>query len=188
VPAAGPIVSLVAVVAIAAAPLLASACGNDNTGGEATTTAPGGFSLSSPAFADGDPIPDQFAFGGDNESPPLRWSGIPAGTEELAVVVVDPDASNFIHWVVAGIDPTDTGIEAGRVPAGAVEALTSFDQPGWSGPAPPAGTRHTYVFTLYALSEPSGVTEDLAGRDAIALIEEKATARAQLRGEYETPS
>lgn len=165
---------------------LAGACGGgDDSSSDATTTAGGAFALSSPAFGDGELLPDSSAFVDGNESPPLRWSGVPDGIEELALVVVDPDASNFIHWVVAGIDPATTELEAGRLPAGAVEATNSFDETTWSGPAPPAGTRHTYLFTLYALPEPSGVTGGAPGQEAVDLIAEKATARAELRGEYE---
>ena len=89
---------------------------------------------------------------------------------------------------LAGIDPTVTEIEAGRLPPGAVEALNSFDEASWSGPAPPAGSRHTYVFTLYALPSPSGVTAEMPGQEAIDLLSDGATATAKLRGEYETPS
>jgi Raf kinase inhibitor-like YbhB/YbcL family protein len=177
-------VLLLALVVLATA----AACGDGSSGADATTSAPGGFTLSSPEFADSELLPDDAAFGDENESPPLRWSGVPDGTEELALTVVDPDASNFIHWVVAGIDPTVTEIEAGRLPPGAVEALNSFDEASWSGPAPPAGSRHTYVFTLYALPSPSGVTAEMPGQQAIDLLSDGATATAKLRGEYETPS
>jgi Raf kinase inhibitor-like YbhB/YbcL family protein len=164
------------------------ACGDGNSDADSTTSVPAGFTLSSPAFGDSELLPDEAAFGDENESPPLAWSGVPDGTEELALTVVDPDASNFIHWVVAGIDPAETEIEAGRLPAGAVEALNSFDEASWSGPAPPAGSRHTYLFTLYALQAPSGVTAGMPGQEAIDLIGDQATATAELRGEYETPS
>lgn len=175
------VLPLLLVLAVAA-----SSCGGDSAAD--STTTPGGFTLSSPAFGEGELLPDESAFGDENESPPLRWSGVPDGTEELALVVVDPDASNFIHWVVAGIDPSIDRIDAGRVPPGAVEVANSFGESGWSGPAPPAGSRHTHLFTLYALPEPSGVQADVSGQEAVDLLAEKATATAELRGEYETRS
>jgi Raf kinase inhibitor-like YbhB/YbcL family protein len=179
---------LVLPLLIVVAALGVGACGSDDSAADSTTSTPGGFTLSSSAFGESELIPDDHAFGDDNESPPLQWSGVPDGTEELGLAVVDPDASNFVHWVVAGIDPSTTGLEAGEVPPGAVEALNSFNEASWSGPAPPAGSRHTYVFTLYALPEASGVTDEMTAQDAIEQFREKATATAQLRGEYETPS
>jgi phosphatidylethanolamine-binding protein (PEBP) family uncharacterized protein len=92
-----------------------------------------------------------------------------------------------VHWVVGGIDPSLDALEAGRLPSGTVETLNSFNEAAWSGPAPPAGTRHTYVFTLYALPEPSGLTAEMSGQDAIDMLAAKATTTAQLLGEYETP-
>ncbi|TIT75433.1 MAG: YbhB/YbcL family Raf kinase inhibitor-like protein, partial [Mesorhizobium sp.] len=63
--------------------------------------------LTSPAFADGDPIPERFARDGENVSPPLKWSGIPDGTRSLVLVVDDPDAprGTFGHWAVFNISP-----------------------------------------------------------------------------------
>jgi hypothetical protein len=71
--------------------------------GSASTT---GFELTSSAFAPGAPIPVMYTCDGDNVSPPLAWESVPAGTVELALTDVDPDANNFVHWVMAGIDPT----------------------------------------------------------------------------------
>lgn len=167
--------------------VLAGACGGDDSSSDSTTSTAGVFSLTSSAFGDGELIPDEYAFGNENESPPLSWSDVPAGTAELAVAVVDPDASNFVHWVVGAVDPSVSEFETGRLPAGTVETLNSFNEAAWSGPAPPAGTRHTYVFTIYALPEASGLTSDMAGQEAIDLLADQATATAQLRGEYETP-
>src|SRR5918995_277802 len=74
----------------------------------ASTAATGVFQLTSPAFTEGGTIPDEFTCVGDDVSPPLAWSGVPVGTVELALVVRDPDADGFVHWVVAGL-PAATG-------------------------------------------------------------------------------
>lgn len=117
------------------------ACGN---GSDAPSAAPPTITVASPAFAEGGTIPRQYTCQGAEVSPPLQWSGVPAGTEELRVVVDDPDApgATFTHWKVDGIDPATTGLEEGRVPPGA-KATT------YKGMCPPSGTHH-YRFTVYA--------------------------------------
>ncbi|MCX4198814.1 hypothetical protein OMR07_27905 [Methylobacterium organophilum] len=45
--------------------------------------------LSSPAFADGADLPARFTADGAGVSPPLAWSGLPAGTAAL-VLLVEP--------------------------------------------------------------------------------------------------
>ena len=48
--------------------------------------------LSSSAFADQGEIPVRYTCDGDDVSPPLSWSALPAGTRSLALIVDDPDA------------------------------------------------------------------------------------------------
>ena len=57
--------------------------------------------LTSTAFREGEPIPQQYTGDGRNVSPPLEWQGLPAGTRSLALICEDPDAprGTFTHWV-----------------------------------------------------------------------------------------
>src|SRR5215207_3525494 len=81
---------------------------------------------------------------GRDTSPPLSWTGVPSGSAELAVVVTDPDANGFVHWVLAGLDPNaPPSVAPGRVPPAAVEAENGFSRAGWNGPCPSTGERHT---------------------------------------------
>jgi phosphatidylethanolamine-binding protein (PEBP) family uncharacterized protein len=48
--------------------------------------------LSSTAFSHDGSISGRFTCDGSNVSPPLAWSGLPAGTKSLVLVVADPDA------------------------------------------------------------------------------------------------
>jgi Raf kinase inhibitor-like YbhB/YbcL family protein len=107
--------------------------------------------LSSPAFANDGAIPARYTCGGADGSPPLAWSQAPAGTAAFALVVLDSDASGFVHWVVADIPGDRTSLAAGeRI---GVAGRNSFGGVGYGGPCPPVGSRtHHYVFTLYALS------------------------------------
>jgi Raf kinase inhibitor-like YbhB/YbcL family protein len=141
------------------------------SGATATTTAPlEPLRLTSPSIAEAGTIPADYTCWGRDRSPPLEWGPVPPGTVELAVVVRDIDAGGFVHWVIAGLDPTAGGVAEAAPPGGAVEALNDFGRPGWSGPCPPDGT-HNYEFRVYALAAPSKVTEGMPGPDAAARVE-----------------
>jgi hypothetical protein len=77
--------------------------------GGASTLHRDGFELRSAAFEDGEALDPSFtADEEDSVAPPLEWSAPPAGTEELALVVEDPDAPTpepFCHWLVWGLAP-----------------------------------------------------------------------------------
>ncbi len=123
----------------------------------AGTTIPGAISMRLP-WLDGDQIPtvNACAPAGTDQSPAVSWDGIPAGSAELAIVFRDLDANNFVHWVIAGIDPASTGFAAGRVPVGAQQTKNGAGAAGYKGPCPPSGT-HRYQLTLYALKTASGI-------------------------------
>jgi hypothetical protein len=110
--------------------------------------------LSSTAFSDGGPIPKQYTCDGTSQSPPLSWSVAPAGTASFSLAVEDPDAPNggFLHWTVSGIPPSVTSVEAGHPPSGATEGRNGKGSVGYTGPCPPAGQTHHYVFTLKAVA------------------------------------
>ena len=74
-----------------------------------------GIELRSPSFDDHQPIPARHAKDHDNLSPALEWSGVPQEAVELAVLCEDPDAprGTFTHWVLAGLQPTVTGLAEG---------------------------------------------------------------------------
>jgi Raf kinase inhibitor-like YbhB/YbcL family protein len=145
------------------------------------------FALGSQAIEAGGQIPKEFTCDGAGTSPPLDWTGVPLETAELAIVMVDSDADDFVHWVVAGLHPTGTGIELGSVPPSAVQAFNSFGDIGYGGPCPPPGETHTYLFTIYALPEPLGLAENLDTQLAVDLIRQAAIYPAFLTTEYTRP-
>lgn len=145
--------------------------------------------LTSPAFDDGEPIPDEHGYEAANVNPPLSISGAPDGTESLALVMDDPDAVEpaghiWDHWVVWNI-PVGTDIPEGWDPAsaGAAEGTNDFGETGYGGPAPP-DREHTYRFTLYAV----GTELDLptaAGKDALETeLKSKVLDETRLEGTY----
>lgn len=119
------------------------------------------FTLSSPAFKHGGAIPRRYSCDGDDISPPLAWSAVPASTKSLALIVDDPDAPDpaapkrtWVHWVLYDI-PSETtalaeGVGGGDLPAGALEGQNDWKRSGYGGPCPPIG-KHRYFFKLYAL-------------------------------------
>ena len=48
--------------------------------------------LTSTAFSEGGEIPIRFTCEGEDVSPDLDWSGVPASTRSLVLIVDDPDA------------------------------------------------------------------------------------------------
>lgn len=125
-------------------------------------TAPG-FRLASSAFPAHGPIPVRYTCDGAGLSPPLAWSGTPAGTRTYALTVSDPDAPDpahpthtFIHWVVFNLPAKVHALETGAstdMPAGTGTGLNGAGRPGFTPPCPPIG-RHRYFFRLYALDAP----------------------------------
>ncbi|MFT9295104.1 MAG: kinase inhibitor [Acetobacter orientalis] len=127
------------------------------------------FVLTSPAFKNGDTLPQAQVFNGmgqsgQNLSPALAWHGVPQGTQSFVLTVYDPDAptgSGWWHWVVANIPANVTSLPEGAgsgkagLPAQAVQVRTDFGQPGYGGAAPPPGRKHHYVFTVHALDVPA---------------------------------
>ena len=110
--------------------------------------------VGSSALSDGGTVPIRFTCDGDNISPPLSWSGVPEDATELRVSLRDPDApgGTFTHWLVAGIDPSSSGVDQDAVPAGGMEGMNSFGKRAYGGPCPPRGDDpHRYVFTIEAL-------------------------------------
>jgi Raf kinase inhibitor-like YbhB/YbcL family protein len=133
----------------------------------ATSAHAADFTLSSPSIAPGSTLTNAHVFKGfgctgDNVSPALNWSGVPAGTKSLAVTVYDPDAptgSGWWHWVAYNIPASATGLAAGagdaegkNLPAGTVQGRTDFGAYGFGGACPPVGDKpHRYIFTVHAL-------------------------------------
>lgn len=137
------------------------------------TTLDGGatvvLTLSAP-WADGETIPDQFRCAGPDASPEISWTGVPAEAKSLALVLIDEDAPDYVHWVVANIDPSTTALLAGSVDPNAVQAKNSAGSVGFAGPCPPAGETHEYSLSLYALDQVLEVQngdEGTAMQDAI---------------------
>lgn len=144
--------------------------------------------LSSPAFGDGQPIPVEYTCQGTSRSPELSWAGLPANTRSLALIVEDPDVPSgvFVHWVLANLPPAASGLPAGaEAPAGAVQGLNGSRKPGYTGPCPPAGKVHHYIFTLYAVDQVLQLDAAPDKASVTAALQGHILATGQLVGTYQ---
>lgn len=117
-------------------------------------------SISIDAFGAGESIPDEYTCKGKNVSPALSWSGVPANTKSLALIMDDPDApgGTFVHWVLFNIPPETNTLSKGipgnkSLADGSRHGKTDFDRVGYGGPCPPPGKPHRYYFRIYALDK-----------------------------------
>jgi Raf kinase inhibitor-like YbhB/YbcL family protein len=144
--------------------------------------------LASDAFESGDRIPIRYTCDGDDISPPLRWSGIPAEAAELALLVEDPDAprGTFVHWLLWGLDAQKISeLAEGSVPEGSREGTNGMGRTGWGGPCPPPGdSPHRYIFTLFALDKPLDLPEGASARELRDAMEGAILAQGELMGTY----
>ena len=88
------------------------------------------FQLTSPAFAADGEIPRKYSCDAEDVSSP-EWADAPDDAAALALIVDDPDARGFVHWVVFDIDATQSG--------GLPEGFSSSPDAPPQGPTPFAG-------------------------------------------------
>jgi Raf kinase inhibitor-like YbhB/YbcL family protein len=155
------------------------------------------FTLSSPVIHPGGTIPMQQVYtrcGGGNISPQLEWRDPPKNVKSYAVTVFDPDAGGggFWHWIAFNIGVGAYGLNtgagtphSGNAPGDTVQFTNGFGDRGYSGPCPPPGKPHHYVFTVYALDVPVlPVSAAASSDDAVQAIRKHAIATAALTATY----
>lgn len=148
----------------------------------------GDLTLTSPAFADGERIPEQYGYDAENMNPPLGIANIPKAAETLALVVDDPDAVEpagkvWDHWIVWNV-PTDlTTIPEGWDPDDATEGTNDFGEVGYGGPSPP-DTEHRYRFKLFALDTDLGLPTETDADALGSAMEGHILEQTQLDGTY----
>ncbi len=150
------------------------------TGSSGIATAP--FTMIVP-WAEGAAIDAAFTCDGADVSPLISWTAPPAGTVEMALLMVD-ESADFIHWAVVGIPPTAGQKPQGTPFAGAIEGTNSFGNVGYQGPCPPAGAAHTYRFMLYALSQQAELPDVFTGQDLESVAGPAAIDVADVSGTY----
>ena len=93
--------------------------------GSQGANAQGVFTITSKSFKDGERLQTKMAGNnkqnpncvGDNVSPELSWSNLPAGTKSYALLMFDPEGrppGGVSHWVAYGIPASVTGFAEGE--------------------------------------------------------------------------
>ncbi len=196
-----------------------------------------GMKIHSNSFEHGKPIPAEFAMGtpeglGGNRNPQLAWQHVPEGTKSFALLCIDPDAptdgalvvdgatpipvahprGEFVHWVLADIPASTSGIPAGScsdgvtnggkgagVDAGCRRGLNDYtgwfsgdatmggQYFGYDGPYPPAHDlrEHRYFFRLFALDvETLALPEAFTAGDVFKAMHGHVLSEAATYGTY----
>jgi Raf kinase inhibitor-like YbhB/YbcL family protein len=160
------------------------------------------FVLSSPDTQMAVKVPEtytanNYGCSGGNASPPLQWTGAPAGTKSFVVTLFDPDEhgdpSGWWHWIVydlpASVDklPKGAGAEHSSVlPPGTNQGRTDEGKDAYLGPCPDKGERpHRYTFTIYALSvEKLDVPADSSGAMVVSTANDHLLGKAVFVAHY----
>lgn len=183
-----PVISTATPAAASPAPSIAVVSPSSTASPTATPTAIvgfGRFALSSAAFSEGGAIPSRYTCDGADGSPPLHWSGLPVRTVAIALIVDDPDANGFVHWLAFDIDAGVTSLPAGvaRDDPTMRQGRNGFGRIGWDGPCPPSGT-HRYVVTLYALDRRLSLADGASSATIRASMAGHVVGTAALRATY----
>lgn len=158
-----------------------------------TGTAQAAMTLSSTDIRDGAVVGATHVYtqcGGENLSPQLSWSGVPANAKSLVLTVIDPDAkpSGWSHWLIVNLPAQDSqlGRDTQVFPGEAAQVANDFAHASYDGPCPPKGSgAHHYVFTLWALpSATYSLAPNTKANEITRSLEKVAIGKATLTGTF----
>jgi hypothetical protein len=150
-------------------------------------------SIESPVFSPDGEIPTRYTGEGKDISPPLSWSGVPAGAKSLVLIIDDPDAPDpaapkmtWVHWILYNIPASEKALPEGvtALPAGSSEGLNDFKRKNYGGPMPPIG-RHRYFHKLYALDTTLDFVRPPQKADVEKAMKGHILSEAVLMGTYQ---
>jgi Raf kinase inhibitor-like YbhB/YbcL family protein len=128
---------------------------------DGTGATPGNMTIQVDSLAPGSTLPVEYTCAGAGISPAISWTGVPADTRSLVLILHDPDAplaGGFTHWLVYNIPPDSPGIpgnvsSARELPGGGLQGQNGRGTVGYVPPCPPNGSSpHHYMFQVYALN------------------------------------
>ncbi len=159
-------------------------------------SAPARIRLTSSAFDNGGAIPSHYCGEGVDRSPPLAWTGVPAQTQSLVLLMEDADVPwprPLVHALVFGIAPRVHALPEGALarqpPADAPALVFGYNSLGkrrYLAPAAlPGHGPHRYYFQLLALDIPLNFRCAVRRREALAALKGHILARGSLMGTFE---
>jgi Raf kinase inhibitor-like YbhB/YbcL family protein len=137
-------------------------------------------------WEEGGTIDAYYTCDGAGVSPALVWTPAPAGTQEIAVTLVD-ETTGALHWVMAGIDPLATSLLESEVPEFATLGVNSVGQTAYFAPCPPTGETHVYRVSIHALAQRMELGDGADGAVMVAAIEGSAFLTGSVSGSYSRP-
>lgn len=157
----------------------------------------GSITLGSLAFADHAPLPRRYTADGDGLSPPLQWTGVPAGAASLVLVVEDADSPTphpLVHAIAVGLPAEDGNLPEAAFPSadnagiGLHAGRNSYLQAAWLPPDPPPGHGvHRYAFQLFALDSAPAFSATPGRDEVMEQLRTHAVASGLLIGTCERP-
>jgi Raf kinase inhibitor-like YbhB/YbcL family protein len=142
----------------------------------------GKFLLTSPVVEDMKELPQEFTGDGEAATPPLAWTGAPAGTKSYALIMdhADKEGNMKWYWTQYDIPASTTSLaknahDIGKMGTG-FKGEVGYEPPMSKG----AGSR-TYVITMYALNEPLNVAGKPGRKELLAAMKGKMIASSSLR-------
>ena len=153
---------------------------------------PAAMVLTISGWVDGTQIPAKFTQAGEQVSPELKWTNVPAGTVSFVVNMLDPDVAiqrgteTQPHWIVWNIPGSATGLPEGVPSGGELPGGTrqiSASGPQYRGPGAPAtGPMHHYTFEVYALDTKLDVTAAINEQPVPKALETRANVLKAMQG------
>lgn len=137
-----------------------SAC-NDDISKSKLETVNSSFILTSSKMVDGGKLPVTYTCDGESVNPPFNWSGAPETTQSYALIM-HHNAPDGVHWywtmydINADATQVNSGETLGLLGSNSVNDSNEYAPPCSKGP----GVKN-YTYTLYALSEPVNLSNDL---------------------------
>ena len=171
--------SILAVTGVAVL-LLTTGCGLIGGPSTVLVAVPDNITVTSPDF-NGKAMGPAFSCHGAGRHPTIHWSGAPARTKSLALVMDDSAApiTPYIYWIVFNIGPQSSDIPSGQLPPGARQANNSKGTRGYDPPCP-VNPGHVYRFTVYALDKKLSLQAGASAESAWMAIAAAAIARGRL--------
>lgn len=152
-----------------------------------------GFVLRSSVVADGAALPVEFTGDGAGESPPLEWTGAPAGTKSFAIImhhIPGPGGPPKWYWTIWNIPATATALPRNSKAIGNLGNNSIGRNLGYAPPHSKGPGLKLYTITLYALSDapqisvqPSEVNREVL----LAAIKDRILGTTELRVTYTKP-